>query len=163
MTAFIFYVFAATVLVSALCVVLLRNVLHSALFLGLALAGVAGIFASLSADFLFAAQILIYVGGIAVLILFVVLLAARSSELRARQVNQQWLAGAVVCGLILYGLCRYLGRFGRPAAAGPAHPTTLGLGRLLLGDQAIPFELVSLILMAALAGAVLFSKPEKSE
>ena len=66
----VFYSLAGLTILAALAVVTLRNVLHSALFLGVCLAGVAGLFASLSADFLFAVQILIYVGGISILILF---------------------------------------------------------------------------------------------
>ena len=60
--------------------------------------GVAGIFGSLGADFLFAAQILVYVSGIAVLILFVVLLSGRASDFVLRQTNEQWAGGLVVCG-----------------------------------------------------------------
>ena len=155
----VFLSLSALVIVSALTVVLMRNVMHSALALGLALAGVAGLFASLGADFLFGAQILIYVSGIAVLILFVVLLSGRASDFVLRQVNEQWAAGAVVCGILLWGLVSLY----KPLlnAAAPAEPTTLSLGNLLLGDLAVPFELISLVLLASLVGAILFSRPEE--
>ena len=157
---FVFASLAALVLVSALAVVLMRNVLHSALALGLTLLGVAGLFASLGADFLFAAQILIYVSGVAVLILFVVLLSGRASDFVLRQINEQWLAGALICGVSLWGLTSIF----RPlhlAARTAAAPTTLRLGALLLGDLAVTFELVSLVLLAALVGAILFSRTEE--
>ncbi|MBI4386541.1 MAG: NADH-quinone oxidoreductase subunit J [Elusimicrobia bacterium] len=155
-----FYCLAAVTLLSALGVVLFRNALHSALSLGLCLAGVAGVFASLSADFLFASQILIYVGGVAVLILFVVLLSGRASELRMRQVNGQWLAALLVCAVLLQGMLRTIAAYRDVVAGQGGAPTTQNLARLLLGDQALPFELISLILLAALAGAVIFSKPD---
>ncbi|MFH1725922.1 MAG: NADH-quinone oxidoreductase subunit J [Elusimicrobiota bacterium] len=155
-----FYVFAAVTLVAAVCVVLLRNVLHSALMLGLALAGVGGLFATLGADFLFAAQILIYVSGVAVLVLFVVMLSGRASELSLRQTNDQWLAALLICGVTLWGMWRYIAAFGEVRAGAPPEPTTASLGRILMGEFSVPFELASLILVAALVGAVVFTIPE---
>lgn len=163
MEQFVFWTFAAVTLLSALGVVMLRNVLHSALLLGLCLLGVAGLFAQLGADFLFAAQILIYVGGIAVLILFVVLLAGRASELITRQTNRLWGAAAVVCAAILIGLIRLVEPFRSVKAAAAVKPTTFSIGQLMMGDMALPFELISLILLAALAGAIVFSRPEHDE
>ena len=160
---FVFYAFAAMTILSALGVVLLKNVVHSALFLGLSLFGVAGLFACLSADFLFAVQILIYVGGISVLILFAVLLAGRASELIMRQTNEQWLAAGFVCGASLAALLYYLQPFKGSLAIAPAAPTTKELGRLLLGEWAVPFELISLVLLASLAGVIVFSMTEPEE
>ena len=162
-SCFVFYSLAAITVVSALLVVTLRNVLHSALFLGLSLLGVAGLFASMGADFLFAAQILIYVGGVSVLILFGVLLAARASELVMRQTNDQVLAAAGVCLVSLAAVIYYLKPFRGVLPATPAAPTTAALGTLLLNQWAVPFELISLVLLASLAGAILFSKTEPNE
>lgn len=158
MSALVFYALCAVVLLSALGVVLLRNTLHSALLLGLCLAGVAGVFASLGADFLFASQVVVYVSGIAVLVLFVVLLSGRASELRLRQVNDQWLAALLICGVTGWGLRRVVEGAASLPSAVPPQPTTAALGRQFVGEYALPFELVSLILIAALVGAVVFSK-----
>ncbi|MDE2039127.1 MAG: NADH-quinone oxidoreductase subunit J [Elusimicrobia bacterium] len=158
----IFYSLAALVLLSALAVVTMRNTVHSALFLGLSLAGLAGIFAELSADFLFAAQILVYVGGIAVLFIFVVMLLGRASDLHLRQINAQWPAALLVCAVAAAGLWRAARSFIAPAATRAPAPTTERLGRLLMGGYAVPFELVSLLLTAALLGAVFFSRLEKN-
>ena len=167
----VFYSLSAVTILSALAVVLLRNVLHSSLFLGLALAGVAGIFASLGADFLFAMQILIYVSGVAVLVVFVVMRAGRASELHMIQVNKQWVGALVVCGLIFYGMRSLLGVYSDRAASGMAMETTRELGRILVGRSpadaeyglyALPFELISLILIVALLGAVLFTRPDEA-
>ncbi len=164
METLVFYSLSAVILISALAVVLMRNVLHSALALGLCLAGVAGIFGSLGADFLFAAQILIYVSGVAVLILFVVMLAGRASELNMRQINKQWFGALIVAAVILGGMWRYISAFGElRAPAGAALPTTAPLGRLLLSTLAVPFELITLILIVALVGAVIYTRPEPGE
>ena len=158
MDAIAFYCLAAVTLVGALMVVTLRHTVRSAFSLGLSLAGVAGLFAVLDADFLFAAQLLIYVGGIAVIIVFAVMLLGRYSDLHNRQVNQQWGAALLVCamtGVSLWRLSRgYLG----VRAAAPAAPTTRAIGLLMLGDYAVPFELVTLVLVAALLGAIFFSR-----
>jgi NADH-quinone oxidoreductase subunit J len=158
----VFYSIASVVLVSALLVVTLRNTVHSALFLGLCLAGVAGLFASLGADFLFAGQIMIYVGGIAVLVMFVVMLLGRASDLHLRQVNELWLVSLLICGVSLFGLMRIVKLFDTVKATTPALPTTRALGKLFLEDYAVPFELISLVLMASLLGALFFSKTEAS-
>lgn len=161
MEQLVFWCLAGVTLVSALAVVILRNVLHSALFLGLALAGVAGLFASLGADFLFAAQLLVYVTGVAVLVLFVVMLSGRASELHLRQINDHWAGALMVCAGLLWGLWRIVSLYRGVRAQGAVRPTTAEIGRLFLGDFAVPFELISVILIVALIGAVLFTRPEE--
>lgn len=159
---FAFYTMASIALASAVLVVTLRNTVHCALFLGLSLAGVAGVFGTLGTDFLFASQILIYVGGIAVLMIFAVMLMGRLSDLTLRQVNQEWLAGLLVCVITAAGLLRIARALPRSAAV-LAQPATKALGRLMLGDYAVPFELISMVLMAALLGAVFFTRKEGAE
>lgn len=159
----VFYSLAAVTVLSALAVVTMRNTVHSALFLGLCLAGVAGLFAMLGADFLFAGQIMVYVGGIALLVMFVVMLLGRASDLHLRQVNSQWLAALLICGIAGAGLYRAgsLIPAGGPLAA--LAPTTQRLGQLMMGDYLVPFEVVSLMLTAALLGAVFFSELGKEK
>ncbi|MBI5631580.1 MAG: NADH-quinone oxidoreductase subunit J [Elusimicrobia bacterium] len=159
----VFYSLAAVAVLSALGVVTMKNSVHSALMLGLALAAVAGVFALLGADFLFAGQVLIYVSGIAVLIMFVVMLLGRTYDLHLRQVNNQWLAGLLICGITFSGLWRVIGLFSESRAHSAPVPGTRLLGRLLMSDYALPFELISLILMASLLGAVYFSRSERSQ
>ena len=156
-----FYCMAAVALAGALLVVSVRNTVHSALALGLSLSGVAGVFACLGADFLFAGQLLIYVGGIAILIVFVVMLLGRTSDRHLRQVNEQWAAALLVCAITGAGLWRLAGLYSRATSSVPATATTRAIGLLMLGDYALPFELISLVLLAALLGAVFFTrKPE---
>ena len=163
MSPYLFWPLAGVTLLSALGVVTLRNAMHSALLLGLCLAGVAGLYLGLDADFLFAAQLLVYVGGIALLILFVVMLSGRADEMRLRQTNDAWLAAVLVCGALLYGLWRIVSSARGVLAGTTAEPTTAPLGRWLLGEMALPFELITLVLVAALVGVVVFGVSREGE
>ncbi|NNN06901.1 MAG: NADH-quinone oxidoreductase subunit J [Elusimicrobia bacterium] len=158
----VFYSLSAVVLLSALAVVTLKNTVHSSLMLGLSLAGVAGLYAALGADFLFAAQIMVYVSGIAVLVMFVVMLLGRASDLHLRQVNEYWVAALAVCGVASVGLLRLAGARSATFAAAAAQPGTRIIGRLFLGEYLLPFELISLLLLAALLGAVFFTHKESA-
>jgi NADH-quinone oxidoreductase subunit J len=160
MEQIVFYSLSAVTIVAALGVVTMRNILHSALMLGIALMGVAGLFGSLGADFLFAGQIIIYVTGVAVLVLFVVMLAGRESDLHSRQTNERWPLALAICAVIFVGFRRYILPYGETTARTAPEPSTKAIGELLLSDYALPFELISLILVAALIGAILFSRAE---
>ena len=159
----VFYSLATLVLASAMGVVLQRNAVHSSLFLGLSLAGVAGLYASLGADFLFGAQIMVYVSGIAVLVMFVVMLLGRASDLHLRQVNERWLAAVLVCMVASVGLFKIARLSSTIVAQGSAHPGTHAIGHLFLGPWLLPFELISLVLLAALLGAVFFTRTENAQ
>ena len=117
----------------------------------------------LGADFVAAGQLLIYVGGIMIIMLFVIMLSQRPMAKLDRQTNDQWLwaalfALAVTCGLIVQFRAVYRGVF----STGIPTPTSASIGRLLLGDMVVPFEAVTLVLLAALVGAVHFGM-EKEE
>jgi len=159
----VFYSLSTLILLSALAVVLHKNTVHSSLFLGLSLAGVAGLFASLGADFLFAAQIMVYVSGIAVLVMFVVMLLGRARDLHNRQVNEFWMAALLICAIASAGLLKIARSYGSTFAAAAPEPGTRTIGKLFLGADLVPFELVSLVLLAALLGAVFFTHSERKE
>lgn len=159
----VFYSLSSLVLLAALAVVLHRNTVHSSLFLGLSLAGVAGLFALLGADFLFAGQIMVYVSGVAVLVMFVVMLLGRASDLHLRQVNEFWMAALLICAIASAGLLKIARSYSAVTAAAAPSPATRTIGKLFLGDYLLPFELVSLVLLAALLGAVYFSHRELPE
>lgn len=161
MEKIVFYSLSAVTLVAALGVVSMRNVLHSALMLGIALMGVAGLFGTLGADFLFAGQIVIYVTGVAVLVLFVVMLAGRESDLHSRQTNEKWPLALAICAVIFFGFWRYIAPYGETVTRTRPEPTTRAIGKLLLSDYALPFELISLLLIAAMVGAILFSRGDE--
>ncbi len=159
----VFYSLSILTLASALAVVLHRNTVHSSLFLGLSLAGVAGLYGSLGADFLFGAQIMVYVSGIAVLVMFVVMLLGRASDLHLRQVNERWMAALLVCGVAAVGMFKVSRLYSATVATGAAHPGTHDIGRLFMGEWIMPFELISLVLLAALLGAVFFTRTENAQ
>lgn len=165
----LFDLFAAITIGSALLVVTQRRVLHSALWLVATLGAVAGFYVLLGADFLAATQVLLYIGGIMVIMLFVIMLSHTPLAPHESVKNAQWFPALLVCSLVVIGFGWAVGQaswYGRelPLATNRGEifqPTTASLGRLLLTDLALPFELVSLVLLAALVGAVFFTrKPE---
>src|ERR1700737_3236405 len=98
--AVFFYLFAALVLGGAIFTVTRRNAVHSAISLIVSLIGVAGLYLLQQAEFLFAVQIVLYIGGIMVLFLFVIMLVNLDQAARERQFNKQWLIGLVAAGLV---------------------------------------------------------------
>jgi len=161
-----FGVMALIVLVSALLVVMLRNIFHSLLFLALSFLGVAGIYLLLSADFLAAVQVLIYIGAIIVLMMFALMLTQRVMARNAVQtVNQSLITALPVAGGILVVMFRVFvfNRWDYKAEA--AVPTTGIIGQKLLTDYLLPFELASVVLLVAMVGAIILAKhdPEKPD
>lgn len=158
----IFTALAAMTVICALGVVLVRNVVHGTLLLGLCLTMVGGLYALLGADFIFAAQILIYVGAIAILFLFVVLLSGRKAEITDRPFNRTAAAGALSGAIALMILAGVIvqSREALRAFAGESTfvPTTPAIGETLLGPYAPGMEILGLVLLIALVGAVLLSK-----
>lgn len=155
-----FYGFAAMTVYSAVAVALSRRVVHAAFSLLFTFFGVAGLYAFLSADFLAAAQVLIYVGGILVLLLFGVMLTHRMTETELRTRSIQVVPAALVAVLLLGLLLAVV--YGTPwrAATRAGEPTTEAIGRALLTEYALPFELSSILLLAALIGAALLARRE---
>lgn len=154
----VFAFLAVLVLVPAGLAVTVKNIFHSALWLVLSLTGVAGLFALLGADFLFVAQILVYTGGITVLLLFVVLLSGSPKDWIVRQVNGQWAWGLALSAIFVGLLATLFKQIPEPAELTAATPTSAPLGLMLVRDMLLPFEAVSLVLLAALVGAIHFSK-----
>src|SRR5881397_2873540 len=106
MDAFFFYAFALMTLAGAVLTITRRNAVHSAISLIVSLLGVAGLYLLQHAEFLFAVQIVLYVGGIMVLFLFVIMLVNLDEAAKERQFNRQWLVAlvcvAIVCSLVFY-------------------------------------------------------------
>ena len=155
--AVVFLFLSVMTLVPALLVVTVRNIFYAGLFLVLSLTGVAGFFALLGADFLFVAQILVYAGGIVVLLLFVVFLSGSPKDWIVRQRNEQWLGALLVSAVFVSVLAVLFRRLPAGSVLADVSPTTASLGLLLLKDMVLPFEALSLLLLAALVGAVHFS------
>lgn len=161
--AFFFYLLAAVVVVSALGVALARNILYSAFALLGTLAGVAGLYLYLGADFLGVAQLLIYVGGILVLILFAVLLTNRIGEVRISNVSAGLMLGAPPAIAVIALCARAALATPWPVTEAVAAPTTARLGDAFLRELLLPFELASLVLLMALVGAMVIARRAAKE
>lgn len=167
-----FIALAAITVVSAALVVILPNVLRSALFLAFCFMGVAGLYVTLNAEFLAAMQILIYVGAITVLIMFALVLTQQLMGAKLRTTSRAiWAGGPVAILAFLFFLKSFVKPFSgsqiitrgiADAAPAPANADTIrSLAQMLLQPYVLPFELASLILLAALVGAIVIAKEEK--
>ncbi|NPA90841.1 MAG: NADH-quinone oxidoreductase subunit J [Chloroflexi bacterium] len=145
---------------SAFMVVTHRNLFSSALFLVASFFGVAALYVLLEATFLAVAQVLIYVGAIATLIVFAIMLTRGMMSGRTSPRNDQavWAGlSSVVLGLVLLYVVVYRVRW--PVVEKPVPPDTIErLGSALVGPYVIPFEIASVLLLAALIGAVLIAR-----
>jgi NADH-quinone oxidoreductase subunit J len=161
----VFWSLAALAVVSALVVISKRNPLGSALALAVNLVALAGLFASLSAPFLFIIQILVYAGAVVVLIVFVIMLLNLSSaDLREQAVQKgKFAAAALACAAATALLVRAVA--GRPAETPAPVPSDFGsvesMADRLFTQYLLPFEVVSLILLVGIVGAVVLAKREE--
>ena len=157
----VFYLIAAITVVSAGGVAFSSNIVYSAFALMGTLMGAAGLFILLAADFVAVVQVLIYVGGILVLTLFAVMLTHRIADVRVSNRSLGRLPSLAIIGVVGFGMARAIAQTTWHAAPPKAAvPTTYGIGEAFLGDYVLPFELASLVLLAALVGAVVLSRKE---
>lgn len=165
----IFLVVAGVTLVSSVMVVSARRIMHAALWLVLALFGVAILFALLEFGFFAVVQVVVYIGAIAILFIFAVMLTRQSMQDLGPQVNRGWwIPAAVVAGLYagLVGVLSTWTNFTNQAAPLPAGTQDLAaFGKAIVSADAymIPFEVASVLLLAALIGAVYIGSERKGE
>ena len=164
--ALFFYAFAAMTLAGGILTITRRSAVHSALWLIVALAGTAGLFLLRGAEFLFVVQLVLYVGGIVLLILFVVMLVNLDETAKTRRFNRQWWI-AVACVLVVgaelaFILRRGAGAFQLPNAAPVAAVAGEGnverLADVLFSQYLLPFEIASILLLVAVVGAVIMAR-----
>jgi len=153
--AFVFWVFAAVTVGSAAVVVLARTLIYSAFSLLFTFFGVAGLYVLLGADFLAATQLLIYVGGILVLLLFGVMLTHKIYDLDLKAETTQLAPGLIVAVGLFVILAATAVRTQWTAVPRLPAPTTGEIGRLFLGEYLLPFEAASVLLLVALMGAAM--------
>jgi len=161
----LFYIFALMVLGGAILTITSRNAVRSAISLIVSLLGVAGIYLMQQAEFLFAVQIVLYVGGIMVLFLFVIMLVNLDQAALERQFNRHWLVALVAVALVgaEVGYFLYKGQNAfRLASPAPAAPSVLGntevLADALFSEYLLPFEIASILLLVAVVGSVIMAK-----
>ena len=154
-----FIVVAAITLVSAVMVVTVRRMMHAALWLVLSLFGVALIFAMLDASFYAVIQLIVYIGAIAILVIFAVMLTRRVMDDDAVQTNRNWWAALVAVLILFAGITTAVLSWTR-VQVGPGLPPgdtiLLDFGSALINPQkyAIPFEVSSVLLLAAVIGSI---------
>jgi NADH:ubiquinone oxidoreductase subunit 6 (subunit J) len=154
-----FYVLSIVTLGSALMVATVRDLVHAVLFLVLSFIGVAGLYITLSADFVAVVQVLIYVGAISVLMLFAILLTPRSDRDNASVPYAApigVLAGLVGAVIIFVALKT---EWAKAAGGNQFETTAAEIGKALLDPFVIPFEVASVLLVVAMLGAILLVHP----
>jgi len=156
----IFLIVAAATLFSGLMVVTSRNLVHAALWLVATLFGVAVVFALLNAGFIAVVQVVVYIGAIAILFIFAVMLTRKDLRDHAPQLNKGWWSGAFVAVATFAGLVFLLqgwSGFSKTAADIPSGfdaVSQLGDALTSPAGYVLPFEVASVLLLAAMVGAV---------
>lgn len=164
----IFGLTALLILFSALRVVTTRNMVHAALWLIVTLFGVAVLYALLQASFLAVVQIVVYIGAIAILFIFAVMLTRKEMRDQGPQLNKGWGLAALISLAVFGGLAALLYNApitGRVAGDLSGQDTVGALGQALVSPDAyvLPFEVASVLLLAALIGAVYVAVNKKQE
>ncbi len=159
----VFYLLAFVIIIASMLVVTLKNIFHSALFLILTLFAVAGIYILLNAEFLAAVQVLIYVGAVAVLMIFAIMLTSQMASVTIKQSNEQVVVAFFICaGFLLSGLGSIPGTVWRVVETALPEKNALTIGKYLMTEYVLPFEVVSILLLAAMIGAIVLARRERS-
>ena len=166
---FAFFLIAGITFIAAVGVVFVPRIIHACLCLLIALIGIAGLYGLLAAHFLVAIQLLVYAGGIAVLILFAVMLLHRRDQVGILGGTRNLLIGLPVTVIVwftvaiavIFSKWHYLPDIGLPSA--PAGHTVQGIGELLLSRHLLAFELVSVVMLMALVGAIIIAREDKPQ
>ncbi len=156
---FAFFVLAAVALIGGALVASMRNIMHAALGLLMSFVGVAGLYVLLEAEFVAAVQVLVYIGAIAVLILFAIMLTRGLMTKTLAPENSQWIAGAGLA-LLLFAVLFFV-IIGTNWPVGQTIDTSdliPQIGTELVTTYVLPFEAASLLLLAALIGAIVIAR-----
>ena len=159
----VFYLFAVITLVSAFVVVTARNIIYSAFSLLFTFFGVAGLYVLLGADFIAVVQLMVYVGGILVLILFGVMLTNKITSIQIKTGTLQIIPAILGAGLMAGVLIKiFTGtNWHSQLSPYPQKTTAYALGQLLITDYVLIFELLGILLLIALIGAATIARKEE--
>ncbi len=160
----VFWILSVVIIVSGMLVVSLKNVFHCALALIMCLFAVAGIYVLLQAEFLAAAQVLIYVGAVAILIIFAVMLTTDLADGKITQTNENATVAFVTCAMFAAGAMFLIKktRVWNISDTDLEFDNVSAIGKSLMTTFMLPFEVVSVLLLAALIGAVVLARKERS-
>ena len=165
-TQALFWFFFRITIGAAICVVTVRNLVHAAFWLMITLFCVAALYVFLKADFLAATQVVVYVGGILVLVLFGVMMTSGKLDMNLRTERGQLVLGGIVSAGIFAILLLVVNQTEWEISQIPfdaGEGTTKLIGEAIMGDFLLPFEAASIILLIALIGAVLITRKEIKE
>jgi len=161
----VFYFFAFVTVVSAGFVVFSKNIVHSAFSLMFTFFGVAGLYVMLSADFIAVTQVLVYVGGILVLILFGVMLTTRVINVDMKTGTLHTVPASILVAVLVGTLCGifWITDWITPVVmkADAAPTTASAIGRALMTTHLLPFEVASVVLLVAMLGAAMIARRER--
>jgi NADH-quinone oxidoreductase subunit J len=158
-TVVAFWILAAITVGSALMVVATRNLVHAVVFLIVSFMGVAGLYITLSADFVAVTQILIYAGAISVLMIFAILLTPRADRTNAETfLRLPAFLLALLVGMIIGFVS--IDTDWRIADRAGFQDTAATIGEALLDKYVLPFEIASVLLLVAMLGAIVLVRPE---
>jgi len=162
---FVFYLISACAVGGALAAVLLKNLVHAALALTVAFLGLALLFLRLDAQFAGFAQILVYVGAVAILVVFAILLTKGSEVPKDGVFSKSWLAGlAIAAGVFaVLGWAVLQAAPALPNQAAVPAVTVNDIGNALMSRYVLPLEIIAVLLTAALLGAVIVAMHEKEK
>ena len=161
---FLFFGIALLTIASALMVVTSPNLVHSAVSLLFTLFSIAAIYVFLYADFIAATQVVVYVGGILVLIIFGVMLTNKIDDATIKSPTHNRIPGIISCLVVLY--IQFMVILNTDWYQGEKivrESTIKDIGNLLLTKYLLPFEVVSILLLAALIGAAMLSRKKVEE
>jgi NADH:ubiquinone oxidoreductase subunit 6 (subunit J) len=153
---------AVVLLASSLAVVLTPNLFHAVLYLAVALVATGVVFLLLDAPFLFGVQLLLYAGGVVAIVVFAIMLTERLVGQSIRQTSRYLVNGGLLAAAVFVGVMGFLVRMpaGAPRPAWP-EDVTVAVGRALVGPYALTFELLGVLLVIALLGALYFARSER--
>jgi NADH-quinone oxidoreductase subunit J len=158
----IFVLLALLTLVPAVWVVFSPNIVHAGFALLLTLMGAAGLYAYLGADFIAVTQVMVYVGGVLVLILFTVMMTRVPQTKRRRHGLDRYVPAAVFALAVFGLLYKSITSIEWAASESVAQPTTAEIGTNFMTNYIFPFEYVSLVLLAAMIGAAILIRERKT-
>lgn len=158
-----FAILGALTIAGAVTALALRNLVHSVLALALAFIGLAGLYLQLGAQFVGFAQVLVYVGAVAILVVFAILLTRSEESTSDLAISSNWVAGGIVAAVVFCVLAWAIHSSITSRRPLPPQPdaTVKEIGDALMLRYALPLEVVGLLLTAALIGAVTIAIREK--
>lgn len=156
-----FYGVMAALLMAAVVTVTVRNLFHAAIFLAFTLLGVSIIYFFLHAEFIAGVQILLYVGAIMTLVIFAIMLTSKIADPQVRQSNRQKVPVFLLMIVFGFFLISTLLKTSWHLGAGLKTTNAVELGKALMGEFVFPFELVSIVLLIALIGAIVVARSER--